>query len=148
MWGASYFGKVYFAGTYWGPGGGGPVPPVPIVQTPSGGWKNVRDFLNRQYTKDDIRRERERLGIVPRQAKRIERVADDIIDKIYADSPNEILVQIRATQEYDTLLTQLAKSSAERRERIAEFVAVQMALRIRWNQEQEEAAILRLLMEL
>ncbi len=119
-----------------------------VVETPSGGWKNVQNFLTRQVSKDDIRRKREELGIVPKQAKKIDRVADDLIGKIDTVEPNEILVQIRATQEYDRLLNDLARRNAERRERIAEFVAFQIFRRVIEAQEREEAALVRLMLEL
>ena len=144
MFGHRYFGAAYFGPRYWGQGGS--ITPT-VEQFNSGGWKNVREILNREITKDQIRRQREELGIVPRQAKKIDKVADKLIDKIDAVEPNEILVQITATQEYDTLLKSLAKESETRQAAIAEFVAAQMFRRILYLQEQEERAIIGLLME-
>lgn len=121
--------------------------PEPAV-TPTGGWKNWRSIYKREQTKDEIRRERERLGIVPRQARKIERVADDLVDRIDAYEPNAIVAQITASQEFSALLDALAKRDAERREMIAQFAANLILTRILQDREQEEAAIVTLFMEM
>lgn len=116
--------------------------------TPTGGWENWRNIYRRQQGKDEIRRERERLGIVPRQAKKIERVADRLADEITAYEPNAMVAQITAAQEFKALLDALAKKDAERRSVIAEFAANLILQRILEEREGEERAIVTLLMEM
>jgi hypothetical protein len=125
---------------------GGVVPPV--VETPTGGWKNVRDFLSRQVSKDEVRKRREELGIVPKQAKRIEKIADKLASEVEVYEPNRLLVQIKASEDYQNILNVLAKRNEARRMEIAEFVAAQILHRIVLMQEAEDRAIITLLMEM
>ena len=144
MFGHRYFGASYYGPRYFGPAGGA-TPPVTTTVTPTGGWD--LSFLNRQRSKDDIRRERERLGIVPKQAKKIERLADKLADDLPPE-PNQMLVQIMASKEFNKLLQAFAQRDAERRAKIANFVAQLMLIRILQEREEEEAAIVTLLMEM
>lgn len=138
-----YFGAAYFGPRYWGPAKGGAVPPT--VETPSGGW-DLR-FLSRQRSKDDIRKERERLGIVPRQAKKIERLADRLAEELPAE-PNEILVQIRASEEFNALLQMFAQRDADRRAQIAEFAALEIMRMVLAQRDAEEEAIIALILQM
>ena len=117
------------------------------VPAPTGGWKTLHHF-GRTPTKEETRRERERLGIVPKQAKKIEKLAEKLADRIEAEQPNEILIQIKADREFQILLATFAKRDAERRAMIAEFAAKLILAEIISARDEEEAAIITLLMEM
>lgn len=146
MFGKAFWGAAYFGPRYWGSGAQTPAPIV--TETPTGGWKNVRDFLNRQVSKDEVRKRREELGIVPKQAKRIEKIADKLASEVEVYEPNRLLVQIKASEDYQNILNVLAKRNEARRMEIAEFVAAQILHRIVLMQEAEDRAIITLLMEM
>jgi len=148
MFGHRFFAARYFGSRYWGPAGSiTPPEPTPTVETPTYGWLNWRN-IGRQQAKDEIRRERERLGIVPKQAKKIEKVADDLSDEITAYEPSAIEAQIRASAAFNALMADLARKDMERRAQIAEFAANLILLQILRDLEDEEAAIMTLVMEM
>lgn len=120
--------------------------PAP-TETPTGGWENWRNIYKRERSKDEIRKERERLGIVPRQAKKIEKLADRLADDLPAE-PNEILVQIRASEEFNSLLKMFAKRDAERRAQIAEFAATEIMRMVLAQRDAEEEAIVALILQM
>ena len=118
--------------------------PEPTV-TPTGGWDLT--FLNRQRSKDDIRREREKLGIVPKQAKKIERLADRLADDLPPE-PSQMLVQIMASEEFNKLLQAFAQRDAERRAQIAEFAAQEILRMVIAMRDAEEEAIVALILQM
>jgi hypothetical protein len=124
-------------------------PPTPTVETPTGGWnQHTLRNLGRQQSKDDIRREREKLGIVPRQAKKIEKLGDRLADEITAQEPNAIVVEIMANREFQKLLQAFAQRDAERRAQIAEFAAQMILMAVIAQRDAEEEAIVTLIMEM
>jgi hypothetical protein len=121
--------------------------PTPAVETPTGGWENWRNIYKRERSRDEIRRERERLGIVPRQAKKIERLADRLADDLPAE-PNQMLVEIMASEEFAKLLQAFAKRDAERRAQIAEFAAAEIMRMVIAQRDAEEEAIVALILQM
>lgn len=115
--------------------------------TPTGGWENWRNIYRRERTKDDIRRERERLGIVPKQAKKIERLADRLADDLPPE-PSQMLVQIMASAEFNKLLQAFARRDAERRAQIAEFAAQEILRMVLAQRDAEEEAIVALILQM
>ena len=121
--------------------------PTPTVETPTGGWENWRNIYKRERSKDEIRKDRERLGIVPRQARKIEKLADRLADDLPAE-PNDILVQIRASEEFNSLLKMFAQRDAERRAQIAEFAAMEIMRMVLAQRDAEEEAIIALILQM
>lgn len=115
--------------------------------TPTGGWENWRNIYKRERSKDEIRRERERLGIVPKQAKKIERLADRLADDL-SPEPNQMLVQIMASEEFNRLLQAFAQRDAERRAQIAEFAAHEILRMVIAMRDAEEEAIVAIILQM
>lgn len=113
--------------------------------TPTGGWA----FQFYRETAEQRRRERERLGIEPREQKKIDRAAV----KIARNLPKEGLLTVplvMAAPQFDALLMALRPS-----EGMAAALAEAILLRVQWITEQqrlaedEEAmALVRVLLEL
>lgn len=148
MFGPAFFGKAYWRGAYWGPAGGvvPPEPPAPEVQQPTGGWTKG-SFWTRQQTADEVRKERERLGIIPRQRKIITRTARKIEERADAfRGLQSIRAEIEASAEFAAMLQALAIEDAERRMAIAAFAAQEIERRILEAIEAEEDELIELLL--
>ena len=117
--------------------------------TPTGGWA----FQFYRETAEQRRRERERLGIEPREQKKIDRAATKIL-KTLPEGLNvsrETLIQaVMAAPQFDALLMALRPS-----EGMAAALAEAILLRVQWITEQqrlaeedEAMALVRVLLEL
>ena len=148
MWGVAYWPASYWASTYWGRGGSGPAPePTPPAQ-PTGGWRHFPPAWGRRETAEDRRRERERLGIEPKQQRAIDRAAAKIV-QTYPRAGLLAAPEVAAVPQFDRLLGiiqptegQILALAQAIVDRIAWIVAQRQA------DEDEEEMLLRLMMEM
>lgn len=123
----------------------GSVTPV-VIESPSGGWHiHVPSAA-------DIRRERERLGILPKQAKIIDkalgrfeqRLSGGLADTLRQYRPRDVLAYIEESQDYRALLSRLALE-AKQRQAVADYIA-QAMLAFVMAQRAEDDEVLTLMM--
>lgn len=140
----------------WGDGeamGGGQAPlsaDVPASQTSPGGWRSPPGF-ERHETPEMRRRERERLGILPKQQRAIDRAAAKIVASAPTVARGGLLAvpQVIAAPQFDRLLSIVQPTEGQ-------VMALAQAIvdRIAWIVAQEAAdaeeteQILRLMMEM
>jgi hypothetical protein len=123
-------------------GQGGAEPETP-EQQPTGGWRTPPGF-ERHETAEQRRLERERLGIIPKQQRAIDRAAV----RIAASVPVGGLLAppaVMAAPAFDRLLTALQPTEGQ----VMALVQAIM-LRLAWMQAEhdEEEAVVRLMMEM
>lgn len=124
---------------------GGVVPPVVVTQ-PTGG------FRIHVPTRDDTRRERERLGILPKQAKIIDkallrfekRIAGGLVDDIQHSPASDVLATIEESQEYRALISRLALDSNRRA--VEAYVAQAMLAFVMARRNEDDEVLVLMMM--
>ena len=148
MFGHRYFGARYYGPRYWGPApGDGVEPPAPEVQQSGGVW----DYYHspRRPTDDEIREERERLGILPREQRKLDRAAKAIARRIpQAASEAEIAAEIERAKEFDKIMADLTARNRQALESFALLIRQAIEWRILEELRDENDAIAMLLLEM
>lgn len=113
-------------------------------QTSGGSWGY---YSPRRPTDDDIRKERERLGILPR--RKIERAAKAIAKRIDpGQSQEEIAREVARAKEYDQIMAELTARNQAAIEGIGLMVMRAIEAQILEQLREEDDAIAMLLMEM
>lgn len=160
MFARRYFGGRYFAPVYWGDGGDG-VPPEPqpeAAQFYSGGWERAKQRakslhnLYPQQTDEERREERERLGIIPREQKKLDRAAKSIAKRIDpGQSAEQIAAEVMRAKEFDGLMSDISARNQEiidGLDGMALLMAHAIQYRILQELQDEDDAIAMLLLEM
>lgn len=120
--------------------------PAAAVQTYSGGW-----FIPqyRYQTDDEKREERERLGIIPREQKKLERAARAIAKRIEPGVSLEQLQQeVMRAEEFNRLMADISQRNRDIIDGLALMMAQAIEARILEELRDEDDAIAMLLLEM
>lgn len=146
MFQSAFFKAGYWQADYWQQVGG-VTPPTPEPEIrPAGGWVSPPGY-ERHETAEMRRGERERLGIIPKQQRAIDRAAVKIAAMAPAITAGGLLdaPAVIAAEPFDRLLATLQPD-----EGMVMALAQAILDRIAWMQAEadEEEAIVRLMMEM
>lgn len=125
-------------------GQGGAAPEPEVQQQPTGGWL-PRDF-GRAQTEEERRKERERLGIIPKEQRKIDRAARSIAKRV--ETPQQAEAEILRAKEFDTLMSDISARNNEVMEGLAALLAQAILARILEDLRDEDDAIAMLLLEM
>lgn len=144
---AAAFRADAFAARFLGGEVGGAAP-EPEAQRPTGGWNFPPEYGRRQ-TDEERREERERLGIIPKQQKGLDRAARAIAKRVDPGrSPEEIAAEVAKAKEFDKIMADLTARNRQVIEGYALMVMQAIQARILEELRDEDDAIAMLLLEM
>jgi hypothetical protein len=117
------------------------------VASGGGVWRG--GYSTPRRTDADIREERERLGIIPREQRKLERAAKSIAKRIDpGQSPEEIAAEVARAKEFDKLMAEITARNAAVVDGLALLLMQSLHERILQELRDEDDAIAMLLMEM
>lgn len=146
-WFGDWYGLEYFGLQWWGEAGGSP--PIPLTPNqPTGGWA-FPPQMGRVQTPEERRQERERLGIIPRQQKGLDRAARSIAKRVDPGiSPEELQRRIAEAKEFDKIMADLTARNQQIIDGLALMIMQAIQARILEELRDEDDAIAMLLLEM
>ncbi len=109
----------------------------------SGGW----DLRYRHQTEDELREERERLGIIPREQRKLERAAKSIAKRMEPGVSLDVLKQeVLRAEEFNRLMADISKRNQLVIDGLAYLMAQAIEARILEELRDEDDAIAVLLL--
>jgi hypothetical protein len=130
-------------------GAGSPSEPQPepeAATTPTGGWERLPPSFGRRQSDEELREERERLGIIPREQKKLDRAARSIAKRV--DDPAKAEAEIMRAKEFDKLMSDITARNNQVMEGLAAMLVQSLMLRVLEEMRDEDDAIAMMLMEM
>jgi hypothetical protein len=127
---------------------GGEVGGADTAATPTGGWNRLPRRFSRPQSDDELRAERERLGIIPREQKKLDRAARAIAKRVTARDAVAVEMEITHAREFDQLIADITARNNAVMEGLAMMLMQSLQARIMEELRDEDDAIAMLLMEM
>jgi len=139
--------KAFAARFLGGVVGAAPEPEAEEV-SPVGGWERLQHVFRRPQTEEEKRKERERLGIIPREQRKIERAAKAIAKRIAERPSVDIEAEILRASEFNKLMADISARNKEIIGGLSLFLVQAIQARILEELRDEDDAIAMLLLEM